>query len=137
MAESPVRRLIDASSLGTPTARALRGSVPDDVAARIVERSKEIGAAIDRATPCLAPDVDHYSKQSQQLNGKPVHTIRGPQWVLDGCDLWYCPTSGDVKCGQHRGFDVCCDRYDQHQPVRTMPSDGAPDSLWLEFPGPL
>jgi hypothetical protein len=34
-------RLIEESSLGTPEAKALRESVPDDVARAIVERSKQ------------------------------------------------------------------------------------------------
>ncbi|MFJ1539210.1 hypothetical protein ACIODS_11775 [Micromonospora chalcea] len=32
------------------------------------------------------------------------------------CETWFCPTSGEVECGVHGGFDVCCDRYDLHQP---------------------
>lgn len=118
MTDSPIRRLIDASSLGTGDAQYLRSLVPDDVAARIVQRSKQISAAIDAATTCLAPDVDHWSKQTQALTGQAVHTVRGPAWVLDACDLWHCPTSGSVECGRHGGFDVCCDRPDLHQPIR-------------------
>lgn len=37
-----IEELIEASSLGTPEAKALRDSVPDEVAKRIVARSKEI-----------------------------------------------------------------------------------------------
>lgn len=39
---SPIRRLIDASSLGAPEARALRAATSDETARRIVERSKQI-----------------------------------------------------------------------------------------------
>lgn len=39
-----IDRLIEASSLGTPEAKALRASVPEDVARAIVARSKELGA---------------------------------------------------------------------------------------------
>lgn len=35
------------------------------------------------------------------------------------CNLWHCPTSGDVECGTHGGFDTCCDRTDLHQPIFT------------------
>lgn len=32
-----------------------------------------------------------------------------------GCsDMYYCPAAGDVECPQHSGFDVCCDRPDEH-----------------------
>ncbi len=83
MTGSQVGRLIEASSLGTPEARRLRATVPDDTARRIVERSEQIREAIHAATPCVT---------------------------------WFCPTSGEVECGVHGGFDVCCDRYDLHQP---------------------
>ncbi|MER7331786.1 MULTISPECIES: hypothetical protein [unclassified Micromonospora] len=88
MAESPIRRLINASSLGTPDARLLRGLTDDETARRIVERSEQIGEAIDAATPC---------------------------------DRWFCPTSGEVECGVHGGFDVCCNRIDLHQPITVQP----------------
>lgn len=36
-----------------------------------------------------------------------------------GCvDLWFCPRSGDIECPRHSGFSVCCDRYEDHVPVR-------------------
>ena len=38
-----------------------------------------------------------------------------------GCpDIYYCPASVDVECPRHGGFDVCCDRPEDHVPV---PSD--------------
>ena len=39
--ESRIRRLIEASSLGTPEARRLRATVPDETARRIVEHSHQ------------------------------------------------------------------------------------------------
>lgn len=84
MADSPLSRLIDASSLGTPDARLLRSLTDDKTARRIVVRSEQIRDAIHAATPC---------------------------------NRWYCPTSGEVECGVHGGFDVCCDRTDLHQPI--------------------
>lgn len=88
MGESPIRRLIEASSLGTPDAAALRATTSDATAARILARADEIREAIHNATPC---------------------------------QRWYCPTSGDIECGVHGGFDVCCDRPDLHQPVNRAP----------------
>lgn len=36
-----------------------------------------------------------------------------------GCDeLYYCPSSDDIECLRHGGFDVCCNSIDQHVPVR-------------------
>ncbi|MFI7073486.1 hypothetical protein [Micromonospora sediminicola] len=81
MTGSPIARLVEGSSLGTPEARRLRATVPDETARRIVERSKR-----------MRDDAD-------------------PR------ETWFCPTSGDVECGVHGGFDVCCDRYDLHQPA--------------------
>jgi hypothetical protein len=40
--DSPIRRLIDASSLGTPDARALRDSVSDETARQIVARAEQL-----------------------------------------------------------------------------------------------
>lgn len=51
-----IERLIAASSLGTPEAVALRESVPDEVAARIVARSKELGAAGHVEQPMPTPN---------------------------------------------------------------------------------
>ncbi len=42
---SQVDDLIEASSLGTPEAKAARASVSDDEARRVVARAKELGAA--------------------------------------------------------------------------------------------
>ena len=39
-----IRELIERSSLGTPDAKALRASVSDETARRIVERAKELAA---------------------------------------------------------------------------------------------
>jgi hypothetical protein len=36
-----------------------------------------------------------------------------------GCpDLYYCPASDDIECPRHSGFDVCCDRPEEHVGVR-------------------
>lgn len=117
MADSPLRRLLDASSLGTPDARLLSALTPDNTARRIVERSEQIRDAIDAATPCFAPDISHYSKQLTALTGNPVRAIRSSAPALERCTLWYCPTSGEIECGTHGGFDVCCARPDLHQPT--------------------
>lgn len=45
--EPPILRMIEASSLGTAEAKALRASVPDEVAAAIVARSKEFAERSD------------------------------------------------------------------------------------------
>lgn len=89
---SNIGRLIEASSLGTPDAA---------------------------SPPCIAPDVDHYSKQTHDLTGSRTHTISVPPGVGDDCRLYFCPTSGHVECPTHGGFDVCCNRPDLHQPITT------------------
>ena len=40
--------------------------------------------------------------------------------VMDcGCpDIYYCPSGDDIECPRHSGFDVCCDRPEEHVPVR-------------------
>lgn len=45
--EPPILRMIEASSLGTAEAKALRASVPDEVAEKIVARSKEFAESSD------------------------------------------------------------------------------------------
>lgn len=45
--EPPILRMIEASSLGTPEAKALRASVSDEVAKKIVARSKELAGRGD------------------------------------------------------------------------------------------
>ena len=47
MASDRIRELIERSSLGTPEAKALRASVPEEVGRRVVERAKEL---VDDAT---------------------------------------------------------------------------------------
>lgn len=62
--EDLISELIEASSLGTPEAKALRASVPDEVVRRVLARSREIELApevwIDDPLPggyvCGAPD---------------------------------------------------------------------------------
>lgn len=42
---------------------------------------------------------------------------------LAGCscpDVYYCPTSNELECSRHGGFDVCCDSPDAH--VRAYPN---------------
>ena len=35
-----------------------------------------------------------------------------------GCpDLYFCPTSEDIECPHHSGFDVCCNQTEAHVPV--------------------
>lgn len=47
-----------------------------------------------------------------------------------GCsDLYYCPTSQDVECPRHSGFDTCCGDVEAHQPL--------PDGLRDREPRPL
>lgn len=48
-----IEALIEASSLGTPEAKALRESVPVEVARKVVARSKEIGAINDAVRDAL------------------------------------------------------------------------------------
>lgn len=112
-----IHRLIDRSSLGTPDAVALRATTSDATAARIVARAEQLAAG----PPCIAPDVDHYSTQMLHLTGSPVHTISVPPGVGADCRLYFCPTSGDVECPHHGGFDVCCSRPDLHQPIDHTP----------------
>ncbi|MFG1846859.1 hypothetical protein [Micromonospora carbonacea] len=90
--DSPIRRLIEASSLGTPEARALAAGAPDEVARRIVDRASQI-------------DTDEAWDAVTQAQG-------------EQCAPYYCPTSGDVECCPgHSGWVVCCDRPDLHQPT--------------------
>lgn len=36
-----------------------------------------------------------------------------------GCsDIYFCPASDDIECSRHGGFDICCDRTDEHVPVQ-------------------
>lgn len=92
MTDSPIERLIDASSLGTPEAARLRSTTSDETARRIVERSEQIAAE---------PEWEAHAQSIP-------------------CTPYYCPTSGEVECcPEHSGFDVCCDRTDLHQPVTT------------------
>ncbi len=36
-----------------------------------------------------------------------------------GCpDIYFCPTSGDIECPRHGGFDVCCDAPTLHVSAR-------------------
>jgi len=36
-----------------------------------------------------------------------------------GCDdIYYCPTSNDIECPRHSGFDTCCAHPDKHIQVR-------------------
>ena len=38
-----------------------------------------------------------------------------------GCpDVYFCPTSMQIECPRHSGFDVCCDRIDDHLAVRDL-----------------
>lgn len=105
-----IRHLIEASSLGTPDAVAIRAATDDETAARIVARAEQLAA-------CIAPDVNHYAAQMHDLTGDRVHTIAVPSGAGDGCRLHFCPTSGDVECPTHGGFAVCCNRPDLHQPI--------------------
>jgi hypothetical protein len=52
MTDSPIRWLINASSLDTPDAARLRAATDDDTAAQIVARADGIREAIHNATPC-------------------------------------------------------------------------------------
>ena len=59
---SPIEDLIEASSLGTPGAKALRASVSDEQAQRAIDRANEIRAAepgLEPSRDCLIVDRDN------------------------------------------------------------------------------
>lgn len=56
MDDPTVRRLIEASSLGTPDAARLRAATDDATAARIVARAEQL----DAAPSCVSPDCALY-----------------------------------------------------------------------------
>ncbi|QKW15465.1 hypothetical protein [Verrucosispora sp. NA02020] len=96
MTDSPIRRLIEQSSLGTPDARAARDSVSDETAQRIVARAAQLAA----------DDVWEARLQAKQ------------------CRPYFCPTSGDTECcPDHSGWDVCCAKPHLHRP---LPREGEP-----------
>src|SRR5690606_41232635 len=42
-----------------------------------------------------------------------------PHFYDCGCpDLYFCPTSQEVECPRHSGFDICCDNIACPIPVR-------------------
>lgn len=58
-----------------------------------------------------------------ERQGAPDNVALAAAWarVLNDCgcpDVYYCVTSGEIECPRHSGFDVCCDRVDEHLPAR-------------------
>lgn len=43
---------------------------------------------------------------------------QGVMWDCGCPDIYFCPAVGEIECPRHSGFDVCCDRPDDHIPVR-------------------
>jgi hypothetical protein len=41
-------------------------------------------------------------------------------------DMYYCPAGEEVECPRHSGFDICCDRLDEHIPVPPDLREGDP-----------
>ncbi|WP_328344633.1 glycosyl hydrolase family 28-related protein [Micromonospora sp. NBC_00421] len=109
--DSPIRRLIEASSLGTPDARKLRDSVPDDTAQRIVER-----AAALSTRDCVV-NVKNFGAVGDGITDDAPAIQAAIDAAATPCEMWFCPTSGETECGVHGGFDVCCNRPDLHRPV--------------------
>lgn len=51
------------------------------------------------------------------------------------CDeAYFCPTSGEIECARHGGFDVCCDRPDLHQPLPAVGRERSAEGLEVETP---
>ncbi|MER6828921.1 hypothetical protein ABT352_23270 [Streptosporangium sp. NPDC000563] len=48
----------------------------------------------------------------------PVLFLPSPATAQGCCpEVYFCPTSGDVECPRHGGFDVCCAWPGAHRPV--------------------
>ncbi|GGM27882.1 hypothetical protein GCM10011608_10890 [Micromonospora sonchi] len=68
MTDSPVERLIEVSSLGDPDVRALRSTVSDETARRIVARAAQLADA--GAVPC----TPYYCPTSRSVECCPDHS---------------------------------------------------------------
>jgi hypothetical protein len=54
----------------------------------------------------------------------------------DMYDLYYCPASGEIERKPGGGFDVCCDRVAEHQPIAPEAVEAArrlPPDPWAKF----
>ena len=119
-----IDELIEASSLGTPEAKAHRESVPDEVARRIVERSREIGPDL---RPCICPSVVNTDVPPVLIHGLPLAVKGCPQHVYryafqqHAAVLW----PDDPENAKLAGEDRICGN--EREP------DGEPCVGWLRF----
>lgn len=99
-APSHIDALIAASSLGTPDAVQLRDSVNDEVARRIVERSKEFGEWLEDANAAAEEHVAEWLDV-------PAGLAKLKQRVAEtgrAC----CDDHGNEPCDPHAGFVLPC-----------------------------
>jgi len=87
-------QMIEASSLGTPEAKALRDSVPDHVARQIVERSKQVDAEVREAFRSQEAALAFRCKSEREQDGDQcTGTVRiepeQKQGQCSACSAWH------------------------------------------------